>query len=70
MNIVNDVGIFNKRIELSTKKDCLGSCYVTLARNIEDISNTTAKPSFIKKIIHMMERFTMFLQLAKPVEWE
>ncbi len=65
MNIVNDVGIFNKRIELSTKKDCLGSCYVTLARNIEDISNTTAKPSFIKKIIHMMERFTMFFAISQ-----
>ncbi|HEK0658001.1 TPA: hypothetical protein SMP34_003419, partial [Proteus mirabilis] len=65
MNRVNDVGIFNKRIELSTKKDYLESRYVTLAKNIEDISNTTAKPSFIKKIIHMMERFTMFFAISQ-----
>lgn len=50
MNRVNDVGVFNKGIELSTKKDYLGSCYVTFAKNIKDISNTTAKPSFIKKL--------------------
>ncbi|EOG1985528.1 TPA: hypothetical protein ACXI1D_003508 [Proteus mirabilis] len=65
MNRVNDVGIFNKRIELSTKKDYLESRYVTLAKNIEDISNTTAKPSFIKKIIHIMERFTMFFAISQ-----
>lgn len=50
MDKVNGFGVFNKRIELSTKKDYLGSCYVTLAKNIKDISNTTAKPSFIKKL--------------------
>ena len=65
MNRVNDVGVFNKGIELSTKKDYLGSCYVTFAKKIEDISNTTAKPSFIKKVIHMMERFTMFFAISQ-----
>ncbi|EPL5632940.1 hypothetical protein P1I09_001188 [Proteus mirabilis] len=65
MNRVNDVGVFNKGIELSTKKDYLGSCYVTIAKNIKDISNTTAKPSFIKKVIHMMERFTMFFAISQ-----
>lgn len=65
MDKVNGFGVFNKRIELSTKKDYLGSCYVTLAKNIKDISNTTAKPSFIKKIIHMMERFTMFFAISQ-----
>ncbi|EPQ4018396.1 hypothetical protein JEP21_01350 [Proteus mirabilis] len=65
MNRVNDVGVFNKGIELSTKKDYLGSCYVTFAKNIKDISNTTAKPSFIKKVIHMMERFTMFFAISQ-----
>lgn len=65
MNIVNGLYIFNKSIELSTKKDYLGSCYVTFAKKIEDISNTTAKPSFIKKIIHMMERFTMFFAISQ-----
>ncbi len=49
MNRVNGIDVFNKGIELSTKKDYLGSCYVTFAKNIKDISNTTAKPSFIKK---------------------
>lgn len=65
MNRVNDVGIFNKRIELFTKNDYLESRYVTFAKNIENISNTTAKPSFIKKIIHMMERFTMFFAISQ-----
>ncbi|HGN2347526.1 TPA: hypothetical protein ACKR1W_001938 [Proteus mirabilis] len=65
MNIVNGLDIFNKRIELSTKKDYLESRYVTFAKNIENISNTTAKPSFIKKIIHMMERFTMFFAISQ-----
>ncbi len=65
MNRVNGLYIFNKSIELSTKKDYLGSCYVTFAKKIEDISNTTAKPSFIKKIIHMMERFTMFFAISQ-----
>lgn len=65
MNRVNDVGVFNKGIELSTKKDYLGSCYVTFAKKIKDISNTTAKPSFIKKVIHMMERFTMFFAISQ-----
>lgn len=50
MNRVNGIDVFNKGIELSTKKDYLGSCYVTFAKNIKDISNTTAKPSFIKKL--------------------
>lgn len=70
MDKVNGIDVFDKGIVLSTKKDYLESCYVTIAKKIKDISNTTAKPSFIKKVIHMMERFTMFLQLAKPVEWE
>ncbi|HDT0722009.1 TPA: hypothetical protein QIB97_003097, partial [Proteus mirabilis] len=65
MDKVNCIGVFNKRIELSTKKDYLESCYVTFAKKIEDISNTTAKPSFIKKIIHMMERFTMFFAISQ-----
>ncbi|WP_368870806.1 hypothetical protein [Proteus mirabilis] len=65
MNIVNGLDIFNKRIELSTKKDYLESRYVTFAKNIENISNTTAKPSFIKKFIHMMERFTMFFAISQ-----
>ena len=65
MNTVNGLGIFNKSIELSTKKDYLESRYVTFAKKIEDISNTTAKPSFIKKIIHMMERFTMFFAISQ-----
>ncbi|HID7802869.1 TPA: hypothetical protein ACXIBI_002236 [Proteus mirabilis] len=65
MDKVNGIGVFNKRIELSTKKDYLESCYVTFAKKIEDISNTTAKPSFIKKIIHMMERFTMFFAISQ-----
>ncbi|HFK8541207.1 TPA: hypothetical protein ACG0QJ_000063 [Proteus mirabilis] len=65
MNRVNGLYIFNKSIELSTKKDYLGSCYVTFAKKIEDISNTTAKPSFIKKIIHMMERFKMFFAISQ-----
>ncbi len=50
MNRVNGLYIFNKSIELSTKKDYLESRYVTFAKKIEDISNTTAKPSFIKKL--------------------
>ncbi|HEI7948903.1 hypothetical protein [Proteus mirabilis] len=65
MNRVNGIDVFNKGIELSTKKDYLGSCYVTFAKNIKDISNTTAKPSFIKKVIHMMERFTMFFAISQ-----
>ncbi|MBC6385083.1 hypothetical protein [Proteus mirabilis] len=65
MNRVNGIYVFNKGIELSTKKDYLGSCYVTFAKNIKDISNTTAKPSFIKKVIHMMERFTMFFAISQ-----
>ncbi|HGN1757497.1 TPA: hypothetical protein ACKRTT_001005 [Proteus mirabilis] len=65
MNRVNGLYIFNKSIELSTKKDYLESRYVTFAKKIEDISNTTAKPSFIKKIIHMMERFTMFFAISQ-----
>ncbi len=65
MNRVNGLYIFNKSIELSTKKDYLESCYVTFAKKIEDISNTTAKPSFIKKVIHMMERFKMFFAISQ-----
>ena len=65
MNRVNGLYIFNNSIELSTKKDYLESRYVTFAKKIEDISNTTAKPSFIKKIIHMMERFTMFFAISQ-----
>ncbi|MBB6661653.1 hypothetical protein JEP11_10610 [Proteus mirabilis] len=65
MNRVNGLYIFNKSIELSTKKDYLESRYITFAKKIEDISNTTAKPSFIKKIIHMMERFTMFFAISQ-----
>ncbi|HEK0447030.1 TPA: hypothetical protein ACSEXO_001123 [Proteus mirabilis] len=65
MNTVNGLGIFNKSIELFTKKDYLESRYVTFAKSIKDISNTTAKPSFIKKIIHMMERFTMFFAISQ-----
>ncbi len=65
MNRVNGIDVFDKGIELSTKKDYLGSCYVTFAKNIKDISNTTAKPSFIKKVIHMMERFTMFFAISQ-----
>ncbi|HEK0326324.1 TPA: hypothetical protein SMO68_000245 [Proteus mirabilis] len=65
MNTVNGIDVFDKGIELSTKKDYLGSCYVTFAKNIKDISNTTAKPSFIKKVIHMMERFTMFFAISQ-----
>ena len=49
MNRVNGVDVFDKGIVLSTKKDYLESCYVTIAKKIKDISNTTAKPSFIKK---------------------
>ncbi len=65
MNRVNGVDVFDKGIVLSTKKDYLGSCYVTIAKKIKDISNTTAKPSFIKKVIHMMERFTMFFAISQ-----
>lgn len=42
MNRVNGVDVFDKGIVLSTKKDYLGSCYVTIAKKIKDISNTTA----------------------------
>ncbi|MDC9787285.1 hypothetical protein [Proteus mirabilis] len=65
MDKVNGVDVFDKGIVLSTKKDYLESCYVTIAKKIKDISNTTAKPSFIKKIIHMMERFTMFFAISQ-----
>lgn len=65
MDKVNGIDVFDKGIVLSTKKDYLESCYVTIAKKIKDISNTTAKPSFIKKIIHMMERFTMFFAISQ-----
>ncbi|HGN0378881.1 TPA: hypothetical protein ACKRJW_000497 [Proteus mirabilis] len=65
MDKVNGIDVFDKGIVLSTKKDYLESCYVTIAKNIKDISNTTAKPSFIKKVIHMMERFTMFFAISQ-----
>ncbi|HHU0604399.1 TPA: hypothetical protein ACT91X_003306 [Proteus mirabilis] len=50
MDKVNGIDVFDKGIVLSTKKDYLESCYVTIAKKIKDISNTTAKPSFIKKL--------------------
>ncbi|MBI6271744.1 hypothetical protein JEO97_03155 [Proteus mirabilis] len=65
MDKVNGIDVFDKGIVLSTKKDYLESCYVTIAKKIKDISNTTAKPSFIKKVIHMMERFTMFFAISQ-----
>ena len=38
MNRVNGVDVFDKGIVLSTKKDYLGSCYVTIAKKIKDTS--------------------------------
>ncbi|MEQ5225789.1 hypothetical protein ABN220_09125 [Proteus cibi] len=65
MNGIINFGEFPKKIVFSAKKDIFERRNVTFAKNIEDISNTTAKPSFIKKIINKMEKFSTLFMISQ-----
>lgn len=65
MSGVNHLGAFPERIVFSTKKNLFDVSHVTFAKNIQDISNTTAKPSFIKKIFNKMERFSTLFMISQ-----
>lgn len=65
MNSIINFGEFPKKIVFSAKKDIFDRRNVTFAKNIEDISNTTAKPSFIKKIINKMEKFSTLFMISQ-----
>lgn len=65
MSGINHLGAFPERIVFSTKKNLFDVGHVTFAKNIQDISNTTAKPSFIKKIFNKMERFSTLFMISQ-----
>lgn len=61
MSSINNLGAFPERIVFSTKKNLFDVGHVTFAKNIQDISNTTAKPSFIKKYLIKWNDFQHYL---------
>lgn len=65
MSNINHLGAFPERIVFSTKKNLFDVGHVTFAKNIQDIANTTAKPSFIKKIFNKMERFSTLFMISQ-----
>lgn len=65
MSRINNLDVFPERIILSTKKNIFEGRNITFAKNIKNISNTTAKPSFIKKVFNKMERFSTLFMISQ-----
>ncbi|HEK1718875.1 TPA: hypothetical protein SMT55_000018 [Proteus mirabilis] len=65
MTGVNGLNGFDKRVSFSTRCVVFDNDKLTIAKNIKNISNTTTKFNFVKKVFHAMNKFATLLMFSK-----
>lgn len=62
---VNGTDVFDKRILFSTERVIFDNDKLVIAKNIKEISNTTTKFNFMKKVFNAMKKFSTLLMMSQ-----